>query len=187
MIANNKNINVVNDVGAVQGLRNIARQDETEALKVAAQQFEAIMLQQLLKNSRESSWDDGFGEDMPGVGSMETYREWRDDQLAQNLSAKGSLGFADMLVKQLSPVDRQASKKDLQDMTSDVESTDVHSDTFIARTQASSGWWKMPVEDAKLLDVPQSMQTEVNLPTTEENLLLRQMLQHKLQKLPTQG
>lgn len=171
------NIHVANDVGAVNGLRRVAQQDKTEALKAVAKQFEAIMLQQLLKSSRETSWDDGFGEDVPGVGSMDAYREWRDDQLAQALSAKGSMGFADMLVKQLSPAINNNAKYGI---ASDVI-TEGAVNKPIARTHSSTGnmggWWKVPAAD--IPELPKAT-SEVGLPSTRETLLLRNLLQGKI-------
>ena len=178
------NIQVANDVGAVNGLRRVAQQDKTEALKAVAKQFEAIMLQQLLKSSRETSWDDGFGEDVPGVGSMDTYREWRDDQLAQTLSTKGSMGFADMLVKQLAPAINNNAKYGI---ASDIKD-EAAANKPIARTHSSTanmgGWWKVPA--AEIPEVPKSS-SEVGLPSTEETLLLRSLLQGKITTKPTQG
>ncbi len=178
------NIQVANDVGAVNGLRRVAQQDKTEALKAVAKQFEAIMMQQLLKSSRETSWDDGFGEDVPGAGSMDTYREWRDDQLAQTLSAKGTMGFADMLVKQLSPAINNNAKLGIaSDITDEAKPKEA-----LPRTHSSSsnmsGWWKVPAADIPA--VPQSS-SEVGLPSTEEALLLRNLLQGKITTRPEQG
>ncbi|WP_322785933.1 rod-binding protein [Hydrogenovibrio kuenenii] len=34
---------------------------------------------------------------------MDFYKDWYNQQLAQDLSSKGSLGLADMIVKQLTP------------------------------------------------------------------------------------
>lgn len=178
------NIQVANDVGAVNGLRRVAQQDKTEALKAVAKQFEAIMMQQLLKSSRETSWDDGFGEDVPGVGSMDTYREWRDDQLAQTLSAKGSMGFADMLVKQLSPAINNNAKYGIASDLKDEGAVNKP----IARTHSSTsnmgGWWKVPAAD--IPEVPKST-SEVSLPSTEETLLLRNLLQGKVTAKSEQG
>lgn len=179
------NIQVANDVGAVNGLRRVAQQDKTEALKAVAKQFEAIMMQQLLKSSRETSWDDGFGEDVPGVGSMDTYREWRDDQMAQTLSTKGSMGFADMLVKQLSPAINNNAKLGI---ASDIKDESGATPKPMARTHSSGsnmgGWWKVPAAD--LPEAPKST-SEVGLPSTEESLLLRQLLQGKITTKSEQG
>lgn len=170
------NITVANDVGAVGGLRKIATQDKEQALRAVAKQFEAIMMQQMLKTSRETSFDDGFGEGEPGAGSMDSYREWRDEQLAQTLSAKGSLGLADMLVKQLLPKDNK---------------TALNTDTDVARvkaplvrtqtTTASAGWWKTPIPVDEHLQ-PKQTQEEVALPSTQEVLLLHNLLQARIKE-----
>lgn len=180
-------INVANDVGAVNGLRKVAQQDKTEALKAVAKQFEAIMMQQLLKSSRETSWDDGFGEDVPGVGSMDTYREWRDDQLAQTLSTKGTMGFADMLVKQLAPALNNNAKMGIASDLVDEQGATQPAQP-LSRTHSSgnnvSGWWKVPAAD--IPELPKST-NEVGLPTTEESLLLRNLLQGKITTQPKQS
>jgi flagellar protein FlgJ len=164
-------ITVANDVGAVGGLRKLAQQDKEGALRAVAKQFEAIMMQQMLKSSRETSFDEGFDED--GASSMDSYREWRDDQLSQTLSTKGSLGLADMLVKQLLP-------KDKQQPTLPVDS--APKDKPLARTQSSShasvGWWKTPA----VADVPPPTQAmaDVDLPSTQDALLLHNLLQGRV-------
>ena len=85
--------------GSFQSLKNQAQEDQASALRPVAEQFEAMFLSQLLKQSRQVSFDDKFidGE------NADFYKDWRDKQMAQDLSAKGSLGLADMLVEELSP------------------------------------------------------------------------------------
>jgi len=168
-MSNIANINVANDVGAVGGLRQIASQDKEKALRAVAKQFEAIMMQQMLKTSRETTWDDGFGEGEPGTGSMDSYREWRDEQLAQNLSSKGSLGLADMLVKQLLPKDKSQPKTAMDGLLTEKP---------VARTysgNSSTGWWKTPL--AADVVPPKQTTTEVGLPSTQDALLLHNLLQ----------
>lgn len=169
------NINIANDVGAVNGLRQVARKDKETALREVAKQFEAIMMQQMLKSSRETTWDDGFSEDMPGAGSMDSYREWRDDQFAQTLSAKGSLGLADMLVKQLLPKNKAANP-----LTTE---KGVSAEVIPAQKQPvarndSAGWWRVPA--AAEVSVPKAVNEEVSLPSTEEALLLHNLLQGRI-------
>lgn len=174
-MSNIANINVANDVGAVGGLRQIASQDKEKALRAVAKQFEAIMMQQMLKTSRETSWDDGFGEGEPGTGSMDSYREWRDEQLAQNLSAKGSLGLADMLVKQLLPQDKSRPKTALDALT-----TESQQPSDKPARAASTGWWKTPI--VANVDVPKQTETAVGLPSTQDALLLHNMLQARVKE-----
>jgi Rod binding domain-containing protein len=168
-MSNIANINVANDVGAVGGLRKIANQDKEQALRAVAKQFEAIMMQQMLKTSRETSFDDGFGEDEPGTGSMDSYREWRDEQLAQNLSTKGSLGLADMLVKQLLPKDKHSPKTGLDAFNKE------HLVQPAPNRGFSVGWWKSPA--AADVVPPVHSAADVALPSTQDALLLHKLLQ----------
>lgn len=162
------NINVANDVGAVGSLRKLAQQDKEQALRAVAKQFEAIMMQQMLKSSRETSFDDG-GFSEGESSSMDSYREWRDEQLSQNLSTKGSLGLADMLVKQLLPKDKQTPKTDVD--------PSIKTMMPLPRT-VSTGWWKSP-SAADVMPPTQTM-ADVSLPSTEDALLLHNLLQGRV-------
>lgn len=85
--------------GGFQDLRNQARDDQKSALRPVAEQFESMFLSQILKQSREVSFDDKF---MDGENA-DFYKDWYDQQLAQDLGSKGSLGLADKIVEELSP------------------------------------------------------------------------------------
>ncbi|WFE67921.1 rod-binding protein [Thiomicrospira sp. R3] len=85
----------------LQGLNDLkrqAREDQDAVLRPVAEQFEALFLEQILKNSRQVKLDDGW---LDG-NQADTYFDMYDKQLAQNLASKGSLGLADMIVEQLS-------------------------------------------------------------------------------------
>jgi len=83
---------------AFNDLKKTAREDQQAALRPVAEQFEAMFLNQILKQARKVKFDEGF---MDGEGS-EFYKDWYDQQLSQNLATKGSLGLADKIVEQLS-------------------------------------------------------------------------------------
>jgi flagellar protein FlgJ len=85
------------DVNALSGLKKQARDDQESALRPVAEQFEAIFVQQVLKEARKVSFDDGW---LDG-GQGDFYKDWSDKQLSLNLSSKGTLGFADSIVEQL--------------------------------------------------------------------------------------
>ncbi|WP_127470440.1 rod-binding protein [Thiomicrorhabdus aquaedulcis] len=87
------------DVGALNDLKQQAREDQRAALRPVAEQFEAIFVQQILQEARKVSFDEGWLEG----GQGDFYKDWSDKQLAQNLSSKGTLGFADNIVEQLAP------------------------------------------------------------------------------------
>ncbi|WP_044409858.1 rod-binding protein [Thiomicrospira microaerophila] len=85
----------------IQGLNELkrqAREDQEAVLRPVAEQFEALFLEQILKNSRQVKFDEGW---LDG-GQADIYYDMYDKQLAQDLSSKGSLGLADMIVEQLS-------------------------------------------------------------------------------------
>ncbi|HID00322.1 MAG TPA: flagellar assembly peptidoglycan hydrolase FlgJ, partial [Piscirickettsiaceae bacterium] len=69
-------------------------------LREAAKQFEALFLEMFLKQARKVNFDD---EGLLSSERVSFYQAWYDKQLAQDIAAKGSMGLADQLVRQLSP------------------------------------------------------------------------------------
>jgi len=86
------------DLQSLSALKGGLRKDDPQALKAAAQQFEALFLQTVLKSMRAATPQDG------PLDSDQTrfYQELLDAQLAQLLAAKGGTGLAKMIEKQLS-------------------------------------------------------------------------------------
>jgi len=106
------------DVNALNDLKAQAREDQRAALRPVAEQFEALFVQQVLKEARKVSFDDGWLDSESG----DFYKDWSDKQLSQDLSAKGTLGFADKIVEQLAP-------KHLNlDLNSEKRATEEHND-----------------------------------------------------------
>lgn len=85
------------DLKAAADVRSRARQDETGGLKQAAQQFEGMLLQMMLKSMRAATAQDGPLES----DQTRFFTSIMDQQLAQNLSGRGALGFASMIEQQL--------------------------------------------------------------------------------------
>lgn len=73
-----------------------APQDETTLRKVA-QQFEALLTQQVLKSSRANA----LGADLMGGAGLDLYKDLFDQQMAQQISSGQGLGLAEVLVQQL--------------------------------------------------------------------------------------
>ena len=94
-----KDYQLVTDVQALNGLKQTARKDQAKALRPVAEQFEALFIDQIMKEARKVKFDDGW---LDG-GQSDFYQQWHDQQLSQELSTKGSLGLADLIVKQLAP------------------------------------------------------------------------------------
>ncbi|MCM2130403.1 flagellar assembly peptidoglycan hydrolase FlgJ [Larsenimonas rhizosphaerae] len=84
------------DVQGVSRLKFTARQDQQEGLKQTARQFEAMLMQMMLKGMRDTVPESGL------LGSNQTkmYQSMMDQQWAQTMSGQG-IGIADMLIKQL--------------------------------------------------------------------------------------
>ncbi|MDP1527297.1 MAG: flagellar assembly peptidoglycan hydrolase FlgJ [Rhodocyclaceae bacterium] len=85
------------DTQSLAGLKNGLRKDDPQALKAAAQQFEAIFLQMMMKSMRAASPQDSvFDSDQSRF-----YQELLDSQLSQVMSAKGGTGLAAVIERQL--------------------------------------------------------------------------------------
>ena len=88
---------LASDVAALERLRAQAKADPQQALRGAARQFEALLLDMLLKSMRDTT--------SPGTPfdshEMRLYQSMLDQQFAQVLAARG-IGVADLLTRQLS-------------------------------------------------------------------------------------
>ena len=85
------------DVQSVNQLRFDAKQASPEALKAAAQQFEAVFMNMLMKSMREATPQDSmFDSDQTRM-----YTSMLDQQLTQKLASRG-IGLAEVMVRQLS-------------------------------------------------------------------------------------
>ncbi len=90
------------DLGGLDQLRSQAQKDEKSALKEVAKQFEGIFVQMLMKSMRDAN--EVFKSDSPfNTRYTAFYEQMRDQQLSVDLSDKGTLGIADLMVEQLSP------------------------------------------------------------------------------------
>ena len=85
------------DVNSVDALKRQARAEPDKALKQAASQFEALLMQMMLKSMREAA--DSAG----STDSQDTkmYKSMLDQQLTMAMSKRG-MGLSDAMVRQLS-------------------------------------------------------------------------------------
>ncbi|QTP59507.1 flagellar assembly peptidoglycan hydrolase FlgJ [Billgrantia antri] len=84
------------DVQGLERLKHTARQDSAAGLRGAAQQFEALFLQMMLKSMRDTIPSGGLLDSQQG----EFYQSMLDQQWAQTMAGRG-VGLADHLVAQL--------------------------------------------------------------------------------------
>jgi len=92
----NTTANLAIDAQSLGQLRAQAKQSPDQALKAAAQQFEAVFMNMMLKSMREATPQDG----MMDSDQTRMFTGMLDQQLAQNMSTRG-IGLADMMVRQL--------------------------------------------------------------------------------------
>ena len=85
------------DINALSALKRQTRSNDPAAIKAAAQQFEALFLQMVLKSMRDATPREGL------FDSEQTrmYESMLDQQLGQVIAAKGGTGLAAMIEKQL--------------------------------------------------------------------------------------
>ncbi|MBS1197002.1 MAG: Mannosyl-glycoprotein endo-beta-N-acetylglucosamidase [Proteobacteria bacterium] len=85
------------DTAITADLRAKFRSDPQAGLKAAAQQFESMFMQMVLKSMRDVTPQDG----MLDSDQSRFYTTMLDQQLAQNMSTSGQLGFARLIEQQL--------------------------------------------------------------------------------------
>jgi flagellar protein FlgJ len=85
------------DANSLDRLRAEADRSPDKALKAAAQQFEAVFLNMMLKSMRDATPQDGVLDNQ----QTKMYTGMLDQQLAQSMANRG-IGLADIMVKQLS-------------------------------------------------------------------------------------
>lgn len=88
---------IYNDFTQFTTLRAEATRNPNEALEEVAAQFESIFLQQMLKSMRDAT----VKSDLFDSSQMDTYQSMADQQLAVQLSEKGGIGLARMMVEQM--------------------------------------------------------------------------------------
>lgn len=111
------------DAKSIDDLHLMAKQNPDEALQKAAQQFEALFMNMLLKSMREATPKDGLFDSQ----QTQFFTQMYDQQLAQHISTKG-IGIADMMVQQLARANKSMEP----------ETTIAHTDTMISAINSSN-------------------------------------------------
>ncbi len=90
------------DFASLTALRGQAAGGERQALRKAAEQFEAHFLQETLKAMRQTI----VKSELTESDSADLYEDLMDKEVAQQMARRGGVGLADMLERQL--IQRQA-------------------------------------------------------------------------------
>ena len=89
--------------GIIQAARTTAANsslkplDRNADLREAAEQFEAIFLNEFIKQARKAK----LADDILGSDAQDTYQEMMDRELSTQLAGRVNLGIAEALVRQL--------------------------------------------------------------------------------------
>lgn len=91
---------IYNDLQSLEGIRQQGRVDSKSAIKAAAKEFEAFFMNMMLKSMRQAS--DVIGKDsIMGSSQEKMFVGMLDEQMSVELSQKGNLGIADLMVRNI--------------------------------------------------------------------------------------
>ncbi|MNL61263.1 Peptidoglycan hydrolase FlgJ [compost metagenome] len=80
---------------------------EQKKIKAAAREFEAVMIQQMLKTMRSTVKPS----DPEGGSTMATYRDMLDEQMARSMAHGRGIGLADVIARQMMGLDKTGPDK----------------------------------------------------------------------------
>ncbi|MCL5255588.1 MAG: flagellar assembly peptidoglycan hydrolase FlgJ [Gammaproteobacteria bacterium] len=95
--------NSVYDLSQLDQLRQRGLSNDESALRAAAQQFEALFMNMLMKSMRQANKVFETEDNPLSSRDVEFFQDMYDNQLTSELSSQGTLGLADLMVQQLSP------------------------------------------------------------------------------------
>ncbi|WP_051710127.1 flagellar assembly peptidoglycan hydrolase FlgJ [Andreprevotia chitinilytica] len=102
------------DVRSTDSLRLLAKQSPDKAARAAAQQFESLLMQQMLSSMRAAS----PASDLLDSSASKMFRGLQDQQLSTSWSQNGGVGLADSIVRQIQvQQDPSLLKKPLHQLT----------------------------------------------------------------------
>ncbi|MGD9843499.1 MAG: flagellar assembly peptidoglycan hydrolase FlgJ [Steroidobacteraceae bacterium] len=123
----NSNTEFYGDFTALSALKRDARADNPQALHQAAQQFESLFTEMMLKSMRAAN----FGDSLTGSDEVDFYQGMFDQQLSLQMAKGKGMGLADMLVQQL-------ARSGLAGTTAEVTKPNVASSSTLQRQSSLS-------------------------------------------------
>lgn len=106
------NAQLYSDLAELQKLKAKARTDSDEGLRLAAQQFEQLFVNMLLKSMRDANA--AFGEDnFMNSSQTKLFQGMYDNQIAMEMAGNKGIGLTDVLVRQLGGKSEPAKEVDL--------------------------------------------------------------------------
>ena len=87
---------LVLDTQQLNKIKQLDRKDSNAGMDAAAEQFEALFIQQMMKTMRSAAGESEFF----NSNAMRTYQSMFDQQMSSEMAGKG-IGLAEQLVQQL--------------------------------------------------------------------------------------
>jgi flagellar protein FlgJ len=85
------------DFSGLEGLKKSVKADDPKAIRAAAQQFESLFTNMMLKSMRDAKLGQGLGDSQ----QSDLYQDMYDQQISLKMAQGKGIGLADMLVQQL--------------------------------------------------------------------------------------
>lgn len=85
------------DQHSLDALKTAVKNNSPEGMKATARQMEGLFVQMMLKSMRDASFKDGLF----NSSQSDLFTSMYDQQIAQKVSEDGRLGFADLMMKQM--------------------------------------------------------------------------------------
>ncbi|NBT75621.1 MAG: hypothetical protein EBQ76_06890 [Betaproteobacteria bacterium] len=132
-----------------KGSRTDASQDKA-AVRKAAEQFEAIFLQMMLKTMREASASNEEG-DLMGSNATKTYEGLFDQEVARQMAKRGGLGLADTMVKAIER-NQSGAPSSAEMLASRAKGLPLHLDQvpMTLRPEGADAGMKLPQDKARM-------------------------------------
>lgn len=109
------NAQLYSDLAELQKLKAKARTDSDEGLRLAAQQFEQLFVNMLLKSMRDANA--AFGEDnFMNSSQTKLFQGMYDNQIAMEMAGNKGIGLTDVLVRQLGGKSQPSNEVDLKNL-----------------------------------------------------------------------
>ena len=99
------------DFSGLGELRAKTERNDRAALKETAQQFEAMMIRQMLKSMRDAS--NVLKSDLTSSHAQDLFEGMFDQEIAVQLAKKNQMGISDVLVRHLEQAQSQPSTQDV--------------------------------------------------------------------------
>jgi len=163
---------VYSDLNSLDSIRKLGQNDETAALKKAAKEFEAFFMNMMLKSMRQAGEVIG-ADSMMNSQQEKMFTGMLDEQLSVDLSQKGLLGIADLMMAQLQR-EKNGNSQALSQISAPASTASKTVNAAVAAIQA------VPTIVAPTMDVPAMVAPTMAMPEKEPDSLSKPVTEKDL-------